>query len=82
MKQPAISGKSAAGAGERVERLLRKFTRYLPECRIDTKGVDRASWVDRRGSSFPGYIQLREQHLVSPGDRVTDSEGLMTFAIL
>jgi hypothetical protein len=74
-----MRGKSA---GEWVEGLLGEFARYLPECRIDTKGTHRASWVDRRGSSFPGYIQLRKEHLVSPGDRVIDSEGLMTLAIL
>ena len=82
MKQPAISSKGAASAGEWVEGLLGEFTGYLPECRIDTKGMHRASWVDCRGSSFPGYIQLREEHLVSPGDRVIDSESLVTFAIL
>jgi hypothetical protein len=39
MKQPAISSECAASAGERIERLLGEFTRYVPECRIDTKGT-------------------------------------------
>jgi hypothetical protein len=82
MKQPPISRECAASAGERVEGLIGEFTRYLPKRCIDTKSMHRARWVDGRGSSFPGYIQLRKEHLVGPGNRVKNGEGLVTFAIL